>query len=365
MKILNVCQCTNLGGMEQASRRLMIALQARGHSFDVLSLNPLGDLKPLLDEAGIPARGLTYGGRGGWRSWAQVRRELREAKADALLMTGHHLLTMLALGRRWEGRRVLTIHYHHRGVKPDWQWQLIYRLAYQRFEAVVFPTEFIRREAEEIYPSLRHKSRLIRYPVDLPEVSADEQRQAARQALNLPPHAPVVGNAGWLITRKRWDVFLKTAARITVRCPEARFVVAGDGPLRGELRTLADALGLRDKVVWLGWQSRLDDFYRSLDVLLFNSDWDALGLTPLEAMSHGVPVAASVEHGGLVEYIEDRRVGFLLPTHDVAALADQVSAWLNDPVAAREVGTAGRQLIGELGRGDRIAAAYEGLFQDR
>ena len=129
MKILNVCQCTNLGGMEQAAFRLMVAMQPLGYAFEVLSLNPLGALKPSLDGAGIPARGLSYTGRGGWRSFGQVRAGLRAARADGLLMTGPHALTMLALGRGPRGPRVLGVHYHHRGVKPDWQWRLIYRLA--------------------------------------------------------------------------------------------------------------------------------------------------------------------------------------------------------------------------------------------
>ena len=365
MHILNICQCTNLGGMEQASLHLMKGLQKRGHSFEVLSLNSLGALKPLLDEAKILAQGLPYRGRGGWRSYGRVRAKLRAIRAGATLMTGPHLLTMLAMSKHSPGPRVLGVHFHHRGVKPDWQWRLIYRLACRRFEAIVFPSEFIRQEAEEIYPPLRRRSHIVRYPVILPSLPDPAQRPAARRLLGLPLEAPVVGNAGWLIPRKRWDIFLATAAEIAARQPATHFVIAGDGPLRGELQNMAKGLGLQDRITWLGWRDQLDTFYQSLDALLFNSDWDAMGLTALEAMSYGVPVAASVQQGGLREVITDDRFGLLLPTHDVTTLADRVSAWLNHADEARRVGLQGRQRVIEMGDPDSIAAAYEELFHPR
>ena len=77
MKIVNIIQGTNLGGMEQASLRLMVGLKERGHSCEVVSLNPIGGLGPLLAEHDIPAVGLPYLGKWGWRSFLLLRRRLR------------------------------------------------------------------------------------------------------------------------------------------------------------------------------------------------------------------------------------------------------------------------------------------------
>ena len=63
------------------------------------------------------------------------------------------------------------------------------------------------------------------------------------------------------------------------------------------LQKLSVSLGIAERVYWTGWLSDLAPFYAGIDVLLFNSDWDALGMTPVEAMSHCVPVVASVERG--------------------------------------------------------------------
>ena len=363
MKILNLIQCANLGGMEQASLRLMRALQTHGHELELLSLNPIGELGPSLQEAGIPHEGISYAGRGGWRAMPVLRRKLKKRRADRLIMTGHHLLAMPALGDFASGHRILAIHFHHTGVKPRWQWQLIYRLACNRFQAITFPADFIRQEAERIFPPVAGLAHTIRCPLYMPALPTADQKQAARRELGLALDGPVIGNAGWLVPRKRFDVFLRVSAAIATRCPDARFVIAGGGGERAKLQALAESLNLTERLIWTGWMQNMADFYRSLDVLLFNSDWDAMGLTPLEAMSHGIPVVTSVVNGGLKEVLSSRKYGFLLDHHNVDALAEAVVHLLQNPAEAQQIGLAGRERVRVMGDPESIAFEHEKLWQ--
>lgn len=361
MKILNVMQCTNLGGMEQASLRLMIALTRLGHSCRVVSLNPLGGLRESLVASGIEAKGLTYAGRGGWRSFTNICRAVRSETADALLMTGHNVAAMLALGEVCRGHRVLCIHFHHEGVMPKWQWRLIYELALRKFDAVTFPSDFVRDEAVKICPTLREVGRTVRNPVALQQIPSRLEVAEARRKFDLDPGGWLVGNAGWLIRRKRFDVFLETAARIVAQRNDVRFVVAGDGPERSELEALRARLGLQDRVVFLGWRDDMQAFYQAIDVLLFNSDFDALGMTPIEAMAYGRPVVASVERGGLGEIIMgSAEVGAVLPRHDTDSLAEICINLLGEQGAV--VGGRGRQVVERLCAPARIAREIEKLL---
>lgn len=362
MRILNLIQCANLGGMEQASLRLMCRLQARGHVCQLLSLNPIGALGPLLDNAGIRHEGLPYAGKGGWRTMPQLRRKLRQSSAEAMLMTGHHLLAMLALGDFCRGRRVLAVHFHHSGVKPDWLWRIIYWLACSRFQDIIFPADFIRQEAERIHPPVAALARTIRNPVNLPLLPETEDKLAARRTLGLPPNVPIIGNAGWLIPRKRFDVFLHAAAIVAAQCPEAHFMIAGDGEEKPRLQALARSLKLNHRVTWVGWVQNMDVFYHSLDVLLFNSEWDAMGLTPLEAMSYGIPVVASVANGGLKEILHSNQCGFLLKDHQPERLAAEILRLIQNPNDARRTGLAGRERIRATSQPEIIAAEYEALL---
>lgn len=334
--------------MEQASLRLMRGLMERGNSVELLSLNPIGLLGPLLEEAKIPHEGLPYLGKGGWRSYGLLKEKLKNIQADSMIMTGHHLLASLAIGDFCEDNRILTIHYHHGGVKSRWQWQLIYRIACRRFQTITFPCDFIRKEAEAIYPPVARVSHTVRYQLDIPPFPNIDQKAQARKILNLPMDRPIVGNAGWLIPRKRFDVFLRTARKILDKNSTVLFAIAGSGEEQDKLKKLADELGIAANVRWLGWQQEMSHFYKSVDVLLFNSDWDALGLTPLEAMSYGVPAVCSVVNGGLGEILNSSEYGFLLPTHDIDALARQVLQLLAHPDEAIGTGLAGRKHVQEV-----------------
>jgi glycosyltransferase involved in cell wall biosynthesis len=356
MRILNVIQCANLGGMEQASVRLMRALQARGHELKLISLNRIGGLGPLLERAGIPAIGLDYSTRGRIASFLDLKRTIRKERADALIMTGHNLAASLALGNVCRGHRMMAMHYHHEGVMLPWRWRLVYRVAKLGFQTVTFPSDYVRREAEAIYPPIRSITRTIRNPLPLPPPPDPRKRPAFREWIGVPADAPLIGNAGWLIRRKRFDVFLHTAAELLAARPDAHFVIAGDGEERSALEELAGTLGISHRIAWAGWLSEMTPFYAGIDVLLFNSDLDALPTTPVEAMSHGLPVVASLKHGGLGEVL-DSTTGWLLSRHDPKALAAAVVEALSPE--GRSKGSDARQRVRAAADPDAIATAVE------
>ena len=353
MRILALIQCANLGGMEQSTILLLDEFLKLGHEVELLSLNEIGPLGPVLRQHGIPASAIGYRGRCGWRSFLPLRRILRSKQADALVMVGQNLMAMLALGDFCRDRRVLSLHFHHEGAKAGWAWRLIYRVAVWRFKCIIYPSHFIMQEALGMIPWLDRGKRTVFYPIpypfSLPPAAEAEEVLRCREKLGLARHHKVVGNAGWLIPRKRWDVYLEVAAKVAAMVPNARFLIAGDGPEGARLKQLANDLHIADRVVWLGWQNDLGIFYRALDVMLFNSDWDAVGRTPLEAMSYGVPVVASVVHGGLKELFDSDEYGFLGNTHDVPLLASKVTELLQDRRLAEGVGARARAHIEEVG----------------
>jgi glycosyltransferase involved in cell wall biosynthesis len=114
------------------------------------------------------------------------------------------------------------------------------------------------------------------------------------------------------------------------------------------MRSLAAELGIADHVRWLGWRADLQTFYQSLDVLLFNSDWDAMGRTPLEALANGIPVVASILNGGLTEILDPQRYGQIFTTHDIDGMASAIVSLLGNPDAAARLVTFGRSELERL-----------------
>jgi glycosyltransferase involved in cell wall biosynthesis len=363
LRILTIIQCTNLGGMEQASLRLMQALQRRGHELSVVSLHPLGPIAPQFRASGIPAIGLGYDQVPLWRWLVRLRRELRRQAPEALLLTGHSLPVLLAIAGRCRGRRLLAIHFHHTGVRPRWFWRIYYELARGRVNTITFPSDFVRQEAVDLCPALESKAVTVRNPITPVAAITPSERRAARASLGLSADATIIGNAGWLIPRKRFDVFLRVAALVLRQRPDARFLIAGDGPERTKLEALAIDLDIADAVLWIGWTDNMREVYASLDLLLFNSDWDAMGLTPIEAAVHGVPIVSSVLHGGLAEVFSPGVDAVLFDQHDLPALAAAVLRVLANPTAATAMAAQARDHVLGLSDPDRLAAWHEQVLQ--
>jgi glycosyltransferase involved in cell wall biosynthesis len=364
MKILHLIQSTNLGGMQQSMYTLIRNLHGRGYEFTVVALYPLGKGKQILDDMGVPAFGNPYWGKFGLLSHHLYRREVKRHRPDLVLVTGPSVGNCWAASTFQHIPKVLTVHFHHGTSGWDRScWQIFYRIFSRFFDKIIFNSDFLREEAGSIFPPLQSRSQTIPLPISIPSIVTEKERAQARMALGLGQKTQVIGNAGWLIERKRFDVLLRVAAALAQNHDNLEVVIAGSGKLEGALRTLAEELGIAPRVRWLGWQTDLTNFYRSLDILLFNSDADALGRTPLEAMAHGIPVVASVCYGGgLGETLRHQENGFLLPTHDGMRLAGYCDALLKEQELASRIGLAGREMIIARHHPERVVNIYRAIF---
>ncbi len=151
---------------------------------------------------------------------------------------------------------------------------------------------------------------------------ASAQRHAAlRRELGLGTE-PLVAGIGRLTEQKNWPVLIAAAGHL----PYARIVVAGDGPLRRELTSLASGSG--DRVRFAG---PIDDVAALIGIascVVSTSSWEGLPLSVLEALSLGAPVVATAVDG--ITDIVPADAAALVPPDDPVAVATQVSHILAD-----------------------------------
>ena len=104
--------------------------------------------------------------------------------------------------------------------------------------------------------------------------------------------------------------------------------------------------GLEGMVVYHGRKYGKDKeaFLNTADIFVFPTFYhnECFPLVLLEAMEHGLPCISTTE-GGIPGIVDDGKTGFLVPKHDVAALADKIQLLLNDPVLRSNMGNAGRE----------------------
>jgi glycosyltransferase involved in cell wall biosynthesis len=345
MNILNIIQCTNLGGMEHSNLLRLKYYMEKGHNVRVVSLHPPGLGAKLYEAAGIPVSGCEYLGKFGLLTHYKLRGIVKSHPADIVFVTGASLSSCLAASIH-HVPLILFIHYHHgSSIASKIKWGIFYRIIGKKFDKISFCSDFIRTEAEVISPGLSKKFLTLRNIFELPSYSKLSDQHKARRNLGLPLDVPIIGNAGWLIQRKRFDLFLEVAANVMKEVHNLHIAIAGSGNLEPSLKHYSHQLGLTGRISWLNWLPNLTDFYRSLDVLIFNSDFDALGRTPIEAMAHNIPVVSSVSYGGLSEVIINGENGYLLAEHDVDKLAFYTIKLITNDTLRNEMANNGRKWV--------------------
>ncbi len=192
------------------------------------------------------------------------------------------------------------------------------------------------------------------------------QRQAARQALGVPPDAFVVGTVGRLDPVKNLSLLLQSHALLKPRRPNAHLVIVGDGPQREALHAEARALKITDSVIFAGYRADVRAMMPAFDAYANTSHYEGISLTILEAMAAALPVVAT-NVGGNPEVVVDLETGRLVPGRPqafAAALLDLA----RDPLPRHRMGEAGRWRVTRhfsLGRMvEQYAAAYFGTRQD-
>jgi glycosyltransferase involved in cell wall biosynthesis len=361
-------QCTNLGGMEQVAYSLFEQLRPRGFDFRVITPRSWGPGKPRVLNIDPKARAFDYKGKFGWRSFPAFQRHAKTVcnSNEKVWVTGT-CVSCLAAAHLSGKKILLSHHYHHfENRKSWWRWKAFYLAFGKRLDAITYPTEFTRNEALRIAPWLHGKTYVVRCGIDIhyqSEVQRLELRRSARTALGIPQDAFVLGNAGWLIKRKRFDVFLRTAQIVSRQLPNARFYICGGGPEENHLRSLARELGIAEKLHFQGWVQDMTPYYQAWDVVLFNTDFDALGRTPLEAASHGCLSVASCYYGGLGEFLDDGNTGFLLDKHDPEKLAEIIIQLAMDPMLALKIRLNAIKMLENKFSAESALNFYENYFK--
>lgn len=163
-----------------------------------------------------------------------------------------------------------------------------------------------------------------------PMQQANAADQPWRAELDAMGNGPVIGTAGRLIGVKDHVTLLRAFARLSAR-RQARLVIFGEGPLRGELEELAAGLGIGRQVLFPGYINDPAACYAALDLFVLTSTTEGFGNVLVEAMASGVPVVSTDAPHGPREIMQDGALGPLVPVGDDAALAEAMDRLLDKP----------------------------------
>jgi len=254
----------------------------------------------------------------------------------------------------------LSLSLHARDIFTDESILLRQKLLESEFATTC--TKFALDRVLSTQPAAVHgRVHLVRHGIDIARPTPDYR----------PSRQPIIAIVGRLVEKKGHRVLLRAAQMLRRRRGDLLVVIAGDGPLRPELESLAESLGIAALVNLCGTlpQDQIEELLAASRVLVVPSvvaadgDRDGLPNVILEAALIGTPIVAS-EVSAIPEFVVHRETGLVVPPDEPRRLADAIAAVLDDPGPALErAREARRRVVAEYDI-RRNAQALEALLRE-
>jgi len=209
----------------------------------------------------------------------------------------------------------------------------------------------------------REKISVVYEGADIPPRFTAEQRQRARARWGISQSTLLLGCVGVLLPDKGQEWLIRALAQVKKEFPGAKLLLAGDGPRRGPLESLARELRLKDDVIFAGFVKDVENVYAALDVFLLPSFFEALNNSLLAAMAYEIPSIA-FNKGALGEIIEDGKSGLLVSGPDTAEISAACLRILRDREFAASLGRAGRVRVEQNFSTDKMVLGMIRVYEE-
>ncbi len=320
------------GGAERVFSNLAAWFYGRGYRVTVVTPYRYPEEYPLPENVTRVLSDLTeqeMGGRAGnfFRRLRKLRRICRSLHADVMVSAnGKNNLMALCANAFTPTKVVVSVVATPQLEYPTRLTRFLARWLFRFADGVVLQTA----AAREFFPAaVQKKSVLLKnslHPDFLrPRFSGKRQ--------------PEIVAVGRLDENKNHRMIVEAFSRVAGRFPDSRLTIYGDGPLREELCSLAESLGVSGRVLLPGAVGDVARRIEKAAVFVLSSQTEGMPNTLLEAMALGLCcISTDCPCGGPAALIRDGENGFLIPVGDTGALAKRLEQALGDPALVDRLG---------------------------
>lgn len=237
---------------------------------------------------------------------------------------------------------------HHGNLHPSLRGRLKSRfmrlLMHQQIDCLVGVSQAVTMACQQYYGSGSKAYRTIYNGIDLPtEISP--KKEWPNFMGNVSFGRPLLGFGTRIAADKGIKEFIETIPYICRYLPEARFVLAGEGPMLEAAQSYRAQLGLEKKLSLPGFIRDMPGFWSALDFALFTSPREACPMSVIEAQGAGIVVAGYLTGSGSDEILIPGKTGLLVPWGQHDELARKIAQLWDAPDRYSQMSEAARQYM--------------------
>lgn len=338
MTILEYITPSRMGGAEEYFLRLIVSLSQKGHRVVVVTKRD-SQLREAVRQlvrrnGGIELHGWKTNGKFDPKTLLKLKKLIRTDRVD---LVHTHLTTASWLGAL-AGRAggVPTVAHIHGADSKTW---------FQHSQYLIAVAEGVKKHLVEQGID-ESRVPVLYYGIDLEKYAAPLPASEAKARLGLAPDAKTVGIIGSLIPRKGHRHLLSALKNIEPTVGKVHAIFAGEGAEETALRQQAQALGLEERVHFLGFRTDAADVMAACDVVALPSYKEGLSIAMMEAMALARPVIVT-NVAGMPELVQHGKTGLMTAPGDEDELANALGQIFCEPEKTHRMALAGRAFVVE------------------
>jgi glycosyltransferase involved in cell wall biosynthesis len=357
IRVLLLITDLEIGGAPRVIQQLAVGLDRSRFEVETACLANDGPIARELRQQGIPTHCLQA--RGPWdvRVFSRLSRLIRRFRPDILQCALVHanVVGRIVGAARRVPHIVAAIHTIEKGTL----WHLtLETLTCRLSDRTVCVSDAVARHIHQTCNTPQARLQVIPNGIDYDHFADAAPIDPAELGLN--PRRRTLIYVGRLDRVKGVEILLAAMADLVEQF-DLQLIVAGDGPEKPRLKSLADQKALLGRVHFLGFHRDVAGLLKASDMLILPSFWEGLPLSVMESMAAGTPVVAS-RIDGVSPLIQDHKTGLLFTSGDSQSLKNAISELLAHPELRGEIIPQAQKLVREKYTRQTMIRGYERLF---
>jgi len=263
-----------------------------------------------------------------------------------------------AVHSTWKGEAIVTKNDNPKELNPNEKAMLRFNSVLRSYEkklmnnsdALIAVSKYTVNELTDLYGISIDKIHVIYNGVDIQKFKPRPNKKELRDQFGLEHNKKIVLFVGRLYHRKGLEPLLRSIPPVLEQFSNVTFAISGTGFKEKEesLKNLAKELNIEKDVKFLGYvtDEMLPELYSASDIFVLPAIYENFPFAILEAQSTALPVI-STNVGGIPEFLENEKNGFLIEPGDEPMLTQKLLALLQNPDLVKKMGDLGRKMIEE------------------